>query len=58
VISPIQTVGIDGRDYLLPVVAGARGVIGRQSVALLLKEALDDIRYGKKADPYAWNFIV
>jgi branched-chain amino acid aminotransferase len=54
VISPIQAIGIDGRDYHLPVV----GVFGRQSVALRLKEALDDIRYGKKADPYGWNFIV
>jgi len=56
VISPIQAIGIDGRDYHLPVVG--RGIIGRQSVALQLKEALDDIRYGKKADPYGWNLIV
>jgi branched-chain amino acid aminotransferase len=61
VISPIQAIGIDGRDYLLPVVAKVRGTDATgstESVALRLKEALDDIRYGKKPDPYGWNFIV
>jgi len=57
VISPIQAVGIDGRDYLLPVV-GRTSEEEAGSVALRLKEALDDIRYGKNADPYGWNFIV
>jgi branched-chain amino acid aminotransferase len=58
VVSPIQAIGIDGRDYTLPVVAGAMQSTGQPSVASLLKATLDDIRYGKKPDPYGWNFIV
>ena len=64
VVSPIQTIGIDGRDYTLPVVGdaqeGARSneKAAQSSIALRLKKDLDDIRYGKKPDPYGWNFPV
>lgn len=51
VISPIGTIGIDGMDYMLPA-AGGPG-IGSQ-----LKEALEDIRYGRSVDTEDWNFIV
>jgi branched-chain amino acid aminotransferase len=57
VISPIQTIGIDGVDYPLAVVgeedAGASDP--SDSVALMLKEDLDDIRYGRKPDLFGWN---
>ncbi|HXB92224.1 MAG TPA: branched-chain amino acid aminotransferase [Puia sp.] len=49
VISPIQAIGIDGRDYALP---------NSSNIADTLKTTLDDIRYGRKPDPYNWNFIV
>jgi branched-chain amino acid aminotransferase len=52
VVSPIQAIGIDERDYMLP------NVTPQRSIAHRLKEALDDIRYGKTPDPYGWNFIV
>ena len=51
VITPIGTIGIDGMDYTLPA-AGGPG-IGSQ-----LKEALEDIRYGRSTDTEGWNFIV
>jgi len=51
VISPIGTIGIDGKNYALPA-SGTTG-IGAQ-----LKNALDNIRYGREADTEEWNFIV
>lgn len=50
VVSPIRTIGIDGRDYDLPVTTGG--------LATQLKETLDDIRYGRRPDIYSWNFPV
>jgi branched-chain amino acid aminotransferase len=50
VLSPIGGIGIDERDYGLPVVSGG---IGDR-----LKEALDDIRYGRSPDVYGWNCFV
>jgi branched-chain amino acid aminotransferase len=47
VVAPIETIGIDGIDYLL--------VNSKESIALFLKKELDDIRYGRKADKYGWN---
>ena len=44
VISPIQAIGIDGRDYTLP---------NSTNIAQTLKTTLDDIRYGRKTDPYS-----
>jgi branched-chain amino acid aminotransferase len=52
VVSPIRCIGIDHQDYPLPV-AGERG-----SVAITLKDALDDIRYGRTRDRYGWNYFV
>jgi branched-chain amino acid aminotransferase len=60
VVSPIRSIGIDGMEYTLPVVGGeggaadAGGAAG-DSIAFRLKKELDDIRYGRKADPYGWN---
>lgn len=52
VVSPVRTIGIDGKDYTLPV-AGDQG-----SIALTLKNALDDIRYGRIPDSYGWNYFI
>jgi branched-chain amino acid aminotransferase len=51
VVSPIETIGIDGRDYQVPV-------CGEGGVALRLKAILDDIRYGRRPDPHGWCFFV
>jgi branched-chain amino acid aminotransferase len=53
VISPISAIGIDGRDYPLPA-AGSNGA----SIGGRLKTALDDLRYGRRPDPYGWNDFV
>ncbi|HVV02774.1 MAG TPA: branched-chain amino acid aminotransferase [Puia sp.] len=57
VISPIGVIGIDGKNYALPTPgtgsAGSTGSIGAQ-----LKNALDNIRYGREPDTEEWNFIV
>jgi len=53
VISPIEVIGIDGKDYALNVVGG-KG----QGMADLLKKELDDVRYGRRADVYGWNDYV
>ena len=50
VISPIEAIGIDGRDHPLPLVSGG---IGDQ-----LKQMLDDIRYGRQPDVHGWNCFV
>lgn len=52
VVSPIRSIGIDDQDYPLPV-AGERG-----SVAISLKDALDDIRYGRVPDHHGWNYFI
>jgi len=52
VISPIWQIGIDGRDYTIPVSRDGR------SVGIELKEMLDAIRYGRADDPYGWNFYI
>ena len=52
VVSPIRTIGIDGYDYDLPI-AGDNG-----SVAILLKNMLDDIRYGRRPDTHGWNYLI
>jgi branched-chain amino acid aminotransferase len=52
VVSPIRSIGIGDQDYPLPVV-GERG-----SVAITLKDALDDIRYGRAPDSHGWNYFV
>jgi branched-chain amino acid aminotransferase len=55
VVAPIETIGIDGINYSLDVVGGSKGRGDGQSVALFLKQELDAIRYGRKADKYGWN---
>jgi branched-chain amino acid aminotransferase len=51
VVSPIETIGIDGRDHDVPV-------CGEGGVALRLKAILDDIRYGRRPDIHDWCFFV
>ncbi|HVU55663.1 MAG TPA: branched-chain amino acid aminotransferase [Puia sp.] len=51
VISPIGVIGIDGKNYTLPT-PGTAGIGAR------LKDALDNIRYGRETDTEEWNFIV
>lgn len=51
VVSPIETIGIDGQDYHLPV-------CGEGGKALRLKALLDDIRYGRRPDIHGWNDFV
>jgi branched-chain amino acid aminotransferase len=51
VVSPIETIGIDGRDRHLPV-------CGEGGLALRLKVILDDIRYGRRPDTHGWNYYV
>ena len=51
VVSPIQTIGIDGRDHHLPV-------CGEGGLALRLKAMIDDIRYGRRPDVHGWCFFV
>ncbi|HEY4111390.1 branched-chain amino acid aminotransferase [Puia sp.] len=53
VVSPIGVIGIDGRDYELPVVGG-----DGYSIADRLKAELDDIRYGRRPDIHGWNRFV
>ena len=55
VISPIRAIGIDGVNYPLAVVG--EGDSG-ESVALLLKNELDDIRYGRQPDLFGWNSYI
>ena len=68
VVSPILEIGIDGKDYRLPVVGshgdgmdgggGAGGAGAGGGVGMELKQMLDDIRYGRAEDPYGWNFYI
>jgi len=51
VISPIGVIGIDGKDYALPIT-------NTRSIGTQLKDALDNIRYGRETDTEEWNFIV
>ncbi|GGB13209.1 branched-chain amino acid aminotransferase [Puia dinghuensis] len=53
VVSPIGTIGIDGKDYYLPVEDGEG-----HGLSQLLKNALDDIRYGRRPDVHGWNYFV
>lgn len=48
VVSQIGSISIDGIEYTLPTT-------GKGSVAMRLKQQLDDIRYGRAVDPYGWN---
>ena len=50
-ISPIRTIGHDGVDYDLPDVAKAQ-------LSNRIKQALNDIKYGKVADSFGWIYKV
>jgi branched-chain amino acid aminotransferase len=64
VISPIRAIGIDGVNYPLAVVGeqgdehGAGAGNSGESVAVMLKEELDDIRYGRQPDLFGWNSYI
>ncbi len=47
VVSVIRTIGFEGRDYDLPTPAG-------DSFAQRVKAHLDDVKYGRAADPHGW----
>lgn len=51
VVAPIGTIGIDGELYHLPP-------YNENSVLFRLKKELEEIRSGRKEDPYGWNSIV
>lgn len=51
IVAPIDTIGIDEIDYLLPA-------YNDKSVMFQLKNRLDSIRFGIAEDIYNWNFVV
>jgi branched-chain amino acid aminotransferase len=50
VVAPIDVIGIAGIDYRFPVYT-------ENNIMFRLKKTLDDIRTGKNADIYNWNFV-
>jgi branched-chain amino acid aminotransferase len=51
VVATIATIGIHGRDYNLPQLQS-------DSVQERLRRRLNNIRYGREADVFGWNYIV
>lgn len=51
VVAPVQTVGINGLDHVLPP-------YGKDSVQNRIKQKLERIRAGLEEDVYGWNTIV
>jgi len=51
VVAPISVIGIDGVDHHLPIYPD-------NALMFQLKNELDAIRYGKKADTYKWNYLI
>ncbi len=51
IVAPIDTIGIDEIDHLLPVYTD-------NSIMFQLKNRLDAIRLGTAEDIYNWNFVV
>ena len=51
VIAPIQTIHINGVDYILPH-------YDNKSVSSQLKQRLEKIRTGREADVYGWNYML
>jgi branched-chain amino acid aminotransferase len=51
IVAPIATIGMDGIDYLLPAYHD-------NNLMFQLKRRLDEIRFGKAADIFNWNFVV
>lgn len=50
VVAPIETIGINGMDYKLPL-------NNNGSIMFQLKKQLEAIRFGTAPDIYDWNFI-
>lgn len=51
VVAPISRIGIDGKDFILPVYSN-------NSILNKLKAQLEAIRYGEVPDVYGWNTII
>jgi len=51
IVAPIDTIGIDEIDYLLPA-------YNDDNLMFQLKRRLDEIRFGRAEDIYKWNFVV
>lgn len=62
VVSPIHSIGIDGEDYALPIVGmtgpAVHSIESAKSIAIRLKNELDDVRDGSKPDPFGWNSYI
>ena len=50
-ITHIDRIGFEGADYTLPPVEG-------REFSNKVLDYLNQLRYGKIADPFGWNFIV
>jgi branched-chain amino acid aminotransferase len=50
VVAPIETIHIDGVNYHLPEYSP-------ENLMFKIKTTLEEIRLGKIADPYGWNFV-
>jgi len=51
VVAPIDTIGIDGKDYTLPAYT-------EKNVLNILKHKLNLLRTGLEADHYKWNTVI
>ena len=51
IVSPISVIGIEGKNYQLPV-------YDDNSMMNKLKQKLDSLRYGAEADVFGWNFLI
>ena len=51
VVAPIETIQIDGVNYHLPEYSP-------ENLMFKIKTTLEEIRLGKIADPYGWNFVL
>ncbi|MBD0257481.1 MAG: aminotransferase class IV, partial [Cytophagales bacterium] len=49
-VTPIEVISADGREYFPDVSAGA--------LLFGLREELDAVRRGRRADPRGWNYLV
>jgi branched-chain amino acid aminotransferase len=50
VVAPIETIQIDGVSYHLPAYS-------HENIMFKIKNILEDIRLGRSADVYGWNFV-
>jgi branched-chain amino acid aminotransferase len=51
VVAPVDMIGIDGKDYMLPAYT-------EESILNILKSRLNRLRTGLEADHYKWNTII